>query len=63
VDNKKYFSLKNAYEQVIIESRKKKNKSKNNEYAICTSSVGRENEEKYKRCKEKVKKNYRFVKS
>jgi len=46
-----------AYEKVIFEgTRKKKKKNKNNEYAICTASVGRENEEKYKRCKEKVKK-------
>lgn len=28
----------------------------NNEYAICTDSVGREDEEKYKSCKEQVKK-------
>ena len=27
-----------------------------NPYAVCTATVGRENEEKYKRCKEKVKK-------
>lgn len=25
MDNKKYFSLKNAYEQVIVESKRKKN--------------------------------------
>lgn len=50
-------TLLNAYEKVIFEgTRKKKKKNKNNEYAICTASVGRENEEKYKRCKEKVKK-------
>ena len=27
-----------------------------NKYAICTASVGRENEKKYKSCKEKVAK-------
>lgn len=27
-----------------------------NPYAVCTASVGRENEEKYKRCKEQVAK-------
>ena len=32
---------------------------KNNEYAICTISVGREDEAKYKRCKEQVKKSSR----
>ena len=47
-------TLLNAYTKVIMEARKKK--KKNNEYAICTASVGRENEAKYKRCKEKVKK-------
>lgn len=49
-------TILNAYERVILEAIKKKKKKKNNEYAICTSSVGREDEEKYKRCKEKVKK-------
>ena len=29
---------------------------KKNPYAICTASVGREDEEKYKSCKEKVEK-------
>lgn len=47
-------TILNAYERVVLEAKKKK--KKNNEYAICTASVGREDEAKYKRCKEKVKK-------
>lgn len=47
----------------ICEKYKRKNasdktaaKKENNPYAICTESVGRENEAKYKRCKEDVEK-------
>lgn len=44
-------TILNAYKKVIAEGSRKKN----NEYAICTASVGRKNEAKYKRCKRKVK--------
>lgn len=47
-------TILNAYKKVISEQNKKK--AKNNEYAICTASVGRKNEAKYKRCKKKVAK-------
>ncbi len=57
--NKDEISIQEAYEKVILEVKKKKSKNENNEYAICTASVGRENEEKYKRCKEKVKKSFK----
>lgn len=57
--NKDEISIQEAYERVILEAKKKKTKDKNNEYAICTSSVGREDEEKYKSCKEKVKKSFK----
>jgi hypothetical protein len=48
-------TILNAYKMVLGESKKKKN----NEYAICTASVGRKNEAKYKRCKKKVKKEFK----
>jgi hypothetical protein len=51
-------SLLDAYMKIISEAKKKKPK-KDNEYAICTASVGREDEAKYKRCKEKVKKGFK----
>jgi hypothetical protein len=56
--NKDEISIQEAYEKVILEAKKKKTKDKNNEYAICTATAGRKNEEKYKRCKEKVKKSF-----
>jgi hypothetical protein len=34
----------------------KRGSKRNNPYAICTKSVGRKNERKYKRCKEEVEK-------
>lgn len=34
----------------------KRGSKKVNPYAICTKSVGRQDEEKYKRCKEEVEK-------
>jgi len=48
-------TILNAYKKVLSEGKRKKN----NEFAICTASVGRENESKYKRCKEKVKKSFK----
>lgn len=48
------FGLDDLYDKVVEEAKKKAKKKKNNEYAICTASVGREDEAKYKRCKEDV---------
>ena len=39
--------------------KKKKKKTKDNPWPICISSVGQEDEEKFKRCKEKVKRSSR----
>ncbi len=43
--------LEEAYTKVLEEAKKKVNP-----YAVCTATVGREDEEKYKSCKEKVSK-------
>ena len=43
--------LEEAYTIIINEAKKKVNP-----YAVCTATVGRENEEKYKSCKKKVAK-------
>jgi hypothetical protein len=52
---KESFGLEDLYGKVVEEAKKKaKKKKENNEYAICTASVGRENEAKYKKCKEDV---------
>jgi hypothetical protein len=48
-------SLLTAYNKVIFEAQKK-SKGKVNPYAVCTKTVGRENESKYKKCKEGVEK-------
>jgi hypothetical protein len=45
--------LEQAYEKVLAE--KKQRWTKGSEYAICTASVGRKDEAKYKSCKKKVK--------
>lgn len=44
----RYESILNAYEKVLAEA------GKVNPYAVCTKTVGRKNEAKYKRCKRKV---------
>jgi hypothetical protein len=58
ITNMESNDLLDAYNKVVSEAKKKKQKE-NNEYAICTASVGREDEEKYKSCKEKVKKQFK----
>lgn len=44
----RYESILNAYEKVLAEA------GKVNPYAVCTKTVGRKDEAKYKRCKKKV---------
>ena len=44
-------TILNAYKRVLGEAKRDK---KNNKYAICTASVGRKNEAKYKRCKKDI---------
>lgn len=46
-------TILNAYKKVLSEGKKKK--KENNKFAICTASVGRKDEAKYKSCKEQVK--------
>jgi hypothetical protein len=54
-EKKESFGLEDLYVRVVEEAKKKaKKKKENNEYAICTASVGREDEAKYKKCKEDV---------
>jgi hypothetical protein len=54
-ETKESFGLEDLYGKVVEEAKKKaKKKKENNEYAICTASVGREDEAKYKKCKKDV---------
>jgi hypothetical protein len=62
VDNKKYFSLKNAYEQVIIESKKKIKVKTMNMLSVHLVLVEKM-KKNIKDVKKRLKKNYRFVKS
>lgn len=62
MDNKKYFSLKNAYEQVIIESKKKIKVKTMNMLSVHLVLVEKM-KKNIKDVKKRLKKNYRFVKS
>lgn len=48
-------SILTAYNKVISEAQKK-SKGKVNPYAVCTKTVGRKDESKYKKCKDGVEK-------
>lgn len=50
-------SLEVIYDKIVQEAKKKWDEG--SKYAICTKTVGRENEAKYKRCKEKVEKSHK----
>ena len=49
---------KNRLKEIIAEEISKLNEEKPNPWAICTASVGREDEEKYERCVKDVKAQY-----
>ena len=54
--NRDLQALKTEVHVLVGDDEKNKNlgESKDNPYAICTASVGREDEKKYKSCKDKV---------